>query len=187
MTGPAPLADGTKARRAAFFDRDGVLNVDREYVARIEDFEWMPGAAQAIRVCNDTGYLVFIVTNQSGIARGLYDEAAVQALHAHMLTELAPLEAHVDAFRYCPHHPEARIVRYRQACRCRKPAPGMLLDLIAEYGVDPAGSFFVGDKETDMAAARAAGVPGFLYRSGAVDALVSRILSGAEQAPEAPR
>jgi D-glycero-D-manno-heptose 1,7-bisphosphate phosphatase len=184
VTASKATPDG--GRRAAFFDRDGVLNVDREYVSRIEDFAWMPGAVRAVRLCNEAGALVFVVSNQSGIARGFYDEAAVESLHTHMAKELAAQGARIDAFRFCPHHPEGEIARYRSDCRCRKPAPGMVLDLLAEHGVDPAASFLVGDKATDIAAARAAGVKAFLYRAGPVDALVERILSGAETPAEAP-
>lgn len=180
-----PFLARSAVRAAAFFDRDGVLNVDREYVSRVEDFVWMPGAVRAVRLCNEAGRLVFVVSNQSGVGRGLYEEAAVQSLHAHMRNELAASGARIDDFRYCPHHPDASIERYRMVCACRKPAPGMILDLLQKYGVDARNSFLVGDKATDIAAAQAANVAGYLYRSGPLDELVERILIGESPSAEA--
>lgn len=159
-------------RAAVFFDRDGVLNVDKNYVHRIEDFEWMPGAREAIRHCNDLGMLVFVVTNQAGVARGYYDETAVLRLHDFMAEELAVVGGHVDAFSYCPHHPEGTVEAYRQACRRRKPAPGMIEDLLADWTVDKAQSILIGDKSSDIAAANLAGVKGKLYVGGDLRSLV---------------
>ena len=102
-------------RPAVFFDRDGVLNRDLGYLHRPEEFEWLEGAKKAIRLCNDSGYLVFVVTNQAGVARGFYGEEDVHRLHAWMNEELAREGAHVDAFEFCPHHPEGGASRSR-AC-----------------------------------------------------------------------
>ena len=110
-----------RARPAIFLDRDGVLNVDRGYVHRIEDFAWLPGAIDAIKIANDRDWLVFVVTNQSGVARGLYDEERVRFLHDHMQQELRRHGAHIDDFRYCPYHPEATVAKYAQASTWRKP------------------------------------------------------------------
>ena len=135
--------------KAIFFDRDGTLNVDVHYLHDPEQFVWVDGAIDAIRWANTYGYLVIVVTNQSGIARGYYDEAAVQRLHDWMNAELAKHGAHIDAFYYCPHHTEGIVPTYTKACACRKPAPGMLLRAIAEYDIDPAVSLLIGDGEHD--------------------------------------
>ena len=144
-------------RPAVFLDRDGDLNLDKGYVHTIADFEWVPGAREAIRLCNDEGYFVFVVTNQSGVARGLYDESAVLALHNFMNEELAQMGGHIDAFEYCPHHPEAAVPAYRKSCERRKPGPGMILDLLKNWPVDRQRSFLVGNEPSDLAAAAAAG------------------------------
>ena len=112
-------------RPAAFLDRDGVLNVDHGYAHRPEQLEWVEGAAEAVRLLNEAGYYVLVVTNQSGVARGFFDEAAVKSFHAHMQDGLSAHGAHIDAFYYCPHHPEGTIKPLAVRCRCRKPAPGM--------------------------------------------------------------
>lgn len=146
------------ARQAAFFDRDGVLNVDSGFVFRREQFVWRPTAVESVRRLNARGVLVFVVTNQSGVARGLYAEADVTEIHAHMQADLAREGAHIDAFRYCPHHPEAEIAGYRLACMCRKPGSGMILDLLAAYGLQAERCRLFGDRETDLEAARGASV-----------------------------
>jgi D,D-heptose 1,7-bisphosphate phosphatase len=153
-------------RPAVFFDRDGVLNIDLVHVGTIERFHWIDGAIRAIRELNDRGYLVFVVTNQAGVAKGLYEEKDVLALHEHMQEELAAQGAHIDDFRYCPYHVEATVPAYRRESLMRKPSPGMLLDLLDKWRVDLSRSFLIGDKESDIAAAGAAGVPGYLYEGG---------------------
>lgn len=146
---------------AVFLDRDGTLNVEKNYLHRIEDWEWIPGAVEAIRRLNAAGYTVVVVTNQAGIARGLYGEAEVAALHDFVYRDLARRGARVDAFYHCPHHPD-----HGSACDCRKPAPGMILQAAAELGLDLGRSWLVGDKVSDVEAARAAGVRPILVRTG---------------------
>lgn len=153
-------------RPAAFLDRDGVLNVDRDYVYRKDQVEWIPGAKQAIKLLNDAGYLVFVITNQSGVARGYYAESDVVALHRWMTEELQAVGAHVDSFQYCPFHPDGTVERYRGVSDRRKPAPGMLLDCMRRWPVRKEQSFLIGDKDIDIQAAAAAGVPGYLFRGG---------------------
>lgn len=149
-------------RGAVFFDRDGVLNVDHGYVHRAEEFHWVEGAQAAIRRTNDAGMLAIVVTNQAGIARGMYDEAAFQRLMGHVRRELAAVGARLDAVYHCPHHPTA-------ACDCRKPAPGMILRAVREWGIDPGRSILVGDSATDLQAAAAAGVRAVLFSGGNVE------------------
>lgn len=164
-------------KSAVFFDRDGVLNRDAGYVFRPADLIWTEGAREAVKAINDAGYLAFVVTNQSGIARGLYEESDVQKLHAVMAEELAKLGAQIDRFEYCPHHPDGIVERYRGTCRRRKPEPGMITDLAAQYNVDMSRSFLIGDKDSDLEAARTAGLTGYRFGGGDLCAFVKSLLS----------
>jgi D-glycero-D-manno-heptose 1,7-bisphosphate phosphatase len=151
---------------AVFFDRDGVLNHDQGYLYRPTDFEWIPGAVEAVRHLNSLGFLVFVVTNQSGVARGYYSEDDVDGLHAWMNAELAKFGAHIDAFYYCPHLPDGTVQEYRRDCRCRKPLPGLILQAFDEWEIDKERAFLVGDRLSDVQAAEAAGIRGFMFPGG---------------------
>jgi D-glycero-D-manno-heptose 1,7-bisphosphate phosphatase len=161
---------------AVFLDRDGTLNHDTGYVYRVADFHWLPGAVSAVRALNKGGYYVFVVTNQSGVARGLYDEATIHELHDWMNGELRAAGARVDDIRYCPHHPEGSVAAYRTACSCRKPAPGMLQDLMKAWPVIREGSIMVGDRESDAEAGRAAGIASAIVAPGGLEGFVERLL-----------
>jgi D-glycero-D-manno-heptose 1,7-bisphosphate phosphatase len=152
--------------RAVFLDRDGTINVEKEYLHRTEEFEFIPGAADAIRLLKDAGFLVIVVTNQSGIGRGYYDEADVHRLHRFMDRELKRHGAAVDAYYLCPHHPLHGIGDYRRECACRKPLPGMLLEAADDFSIDLAASFIIGDKMADIDAGRAAGCRPLLVMTG---------------------
>ncbi|MEO5350055.1 MAG: D-glycero-beta-D-manno-heptose 1,7-bisphosphate 7-phosphatase [Magnetococcus sp. YQC-3] len=163
-------------RPALFFDRDGVLNEDSGYVHRPEQFAWMEGAPQAIRWCNEQGYLVLVVTNQAGIARGYYTEAEFHTLTDWMQEELAGYGAHLDATYHCPHHPTAGNGTLRTACHCRKPNPGMLEQAMEEWEIDRGKSLLIGDKPSDLEAAQRAGVAGHLFSGGRLDLFLENLL-----------
>ncbi|MDE2051003.1 MAG: D-glycero-beta-D-manno-heptose 1,7-bisphosphate 7-phosphatase [Gammaproteobacteria bacterium] len=155
------------SRKAAFIDRDGVLNEERAFVHRVEDLVLLPGAIEALRALQTAGYLLVVITNQSGIARGLYSEADYLHLTAHLRERLRAAGINLDAVEYCPHLPDAPVERYRLDCDCRKPKPGMLQRAIAALDIDPAASFLVGDRLSDVEAGRTAGVGRcFLVRTG---------------------
>lgn len=170
---------------AAFLDRDGTLNHDGGYTHRVEDFHWIEGAKTAIRRLNDAGYLVFIVTNQAGIARGYYTAKDVEYLHDWIRDELAAEGAHVDDVRYCPHHPEGTVAGLAVACECRKPATGMLDSLIAQWHPDLSRSFMLGDADKDAAAGAGAGIHGKRIAPGSLLSEVEALLAkGTSRAPE---
>jgi D-glycero-D-manno-heptose 1,7-bisphosphate phosphatase len=166
-----------RRRPAIFLDRDGTLNVDRGYTHKITDLSWQPGARQAIKYANDAGYYVFVVTNQAGVARGLYQESDVIAFHAEMQSQLYEIGAHVDAFEWCPFHVDGTVAAYRQDSRRRKPSPGMIEDLVDVWPVDMSRSLLIGDTPDDMKAAEAAGLVGIRYTGGSLLDLVQAQIS----------
>ncbi len=163
-------------RQALFLDRDGVINVDHGWVGTRERFEWISGAVEAIRMATEAGWHVFVVTNQSGVARGHYDEAAVRSLHAWMTDEVRRHGGTIDDIRYCPFHEEAVLPAYRRASDWRKPEPGMILDLMRKWELDPALCVLVGDQPRDIEAAGAAGIAGHLFPGGDLASFVGPIL-----------
>jgi len=153
-------------RPAAFLDRDGILNRDDGYVHKAEDIVWIDGAIETVRWLNEMGFYVFVITNQGGVAHGYYEESHVHDLHAWMQQEMQRHGAHVDAFEHCPYHPQGVVARYAVESEFRKPQPGMILKLQREWTTDPSRSFVVGDRDTDVQAAIAAGVAGFKFEGG---------------------
>lgn len=159
-------------RGAVIFDRDGVLNIDIGYAHRQDQIVWVEGAIDAVKAVNDAGLLAFVATNQAGVAHGHYEEQHVLALHQWMAEEMSRRGAHIDAFVYSPYHPEAIVEAYRRTSDCRKPGPGMINDLLSRFRVDRSRTLMVGDRETDIAAAEAAGVEGVLFEGGNLETLV---------------
>ena len=135
---------------AVFIDRDGTINMEKHYLHKIEDFEFIHGSDKAIKMLNDKGFLVIIVTNQSGVARGFYNEEDVKKLHDHMKQELNKVGAHFDAIYYCPHHDESVIKQYKIDCDCRKPKTGMFNSAKKEFDIDLNNSWMIGDKKEDI-------------------------------------
>lgn len=154
------------ARRAVFLDRDGTINVEKDYLYRVEDFVFIPRVVEAIRALKSAGYLVIVVTNQSGVARGYYSLADVERLHTHMQQALAEQGAQVDAFYVCPHHPMEGRGEFKRDCECRKGAPGMLLQAAREHDIDLKRSYIVGDKLADVEAGERAGCTPLLVLTG---------------------
>ncbi|MBW8845393.1 MAG: D-glycero-beta-D-manno-heptose 1,7-bisphosphate 7-phosphatase [Burkholderiales bacterium] len=145
-------------RAAAFLDRDGVVNIDHGYVYRWDDFEFVPGAIDAMRRLQAAGYVLVVVTNQSGIARGFFSEAEFLALDAAMRAHLDGEGVRLSRVEFCPHLPGAKVSAYDLDCDCRKPAPGMILRAAEALDIDLASSLLFGDKPSDVEAGRAAGV-----------------------------
>ena len=165
-------------RPAAFLDRDGVLIVDCGYPHRPDQLVLIPGAAEAVKRLNDAGFVTVIVTNQSGVARGLFSEDTMHGFNALLVQRLAEDGARIDAVYACPFHAEAVDARYRHPDHPdRKPNPGMLLKAVAEHDLDPARSLMIGDQASDMEAARRAGVAGYRFEGGNLDHLVAAALS----------
>jgi len=150
-----------RARPAVFLDRDGTINVEKNYLFKYEEWEWIAGAQDSIARLNKLGFLVVVVTNQAGIARGLYQERDVERLHQLISAELKESGAAIDAFYFCPHHPD-----FGGTCICRKPSSGMILEAARDLHIDLSRSWMVGDKISDIEAGHAAGISTVLVRTG---------------------
>lgn len=152
--------------KAVFLDRDGTINAEKNYLYKIEDFEFIKGALEAIRILNDNGYKVIVITNQAGIARGYYTEEDVKRLHEYIQNQLKKYKAHIDAFYYCPHHPTAGIGKYKIDCNCRKPKDGLFRIAISDLKIDVHKSFAVGDKVSDLKPALELEIDSILVETG---------------------
>lgn len=170
--------------KAVFLDRDGTINVEVQYLSQVEDFQFIPGVPWALRCLKDAGYLLVVVTNQSGIGRGLYDEAALESIHNHMHEDLAHFGASIDACYFCPHHPEHGTGDYRTECGCRKPLPGMLQQAALDLDIDLAASYMIGDKLIDIEAGRAAGCMPILVLTGHGGAHLADLPPGVQAFPD---
>jgi D-glycero-D-manno-heptose 1,7-bisphosphate phosphatase len=151
---------------AVFLDRDGTIIEEVGYLDRVERVALYPWTIDAVRALNRADLRVVLVSNQSGVARGFFTESVVDDVHAHMARLLSEGGARIDAYYYCPHHPDGKIAAYARACDCRKPGRGLVDRAVRELDVDPAASFVVGDRWLDVALARAVGARGVLVRTG---------------------
>tara|TARA_R110001583_G_C5666121_1_gene410185 strand:+ start:7602 stop:8159 length:558 start_codon:yes stop_codon:yes gene_type:complete len=157
----------SNGKRAIFLDRDGVINVDNGYVSIVDDFEFIEGVIEALQALKKKNYLLVLITNQSGIARGYFSEEQFHTLTEWMDWSLADRGVDLDGIYYCPHHAEHGIGEYKIDCDCRKPKPGMINDAVKELGIDLSQSILVGDKVSDLQAGIAAGVKhNYLVRTG---------------------
>ena len=157
----------SNTKRAIFLDRDGVINVDKGYVSVVDDFEFIDGVIEALQTLKEKGFLIVVITNQSGIARGYFSEDQFHTLTEWMDWSLADRGVDLDGIYYCPHHSEHGIGKYKIECDCRKPNPGMLNDAIKELDIDVTQSILVGDKVSDIKAGITAGVKNnYLVRTG---------------------
>lgn len=175
-----------RRRPALFLDRDGVLNRDHGHVGQIDRFDWNEGSFDMIRTFNDLGWYVFVVTNQAGIAKGKYNLEEYWFLRDHIRSELALEGCQIDDERFCPYHPDASLSEWRSQSDWRKPGPGMLRDLLQKWPIDLSMSFLIGDQESDLQAAEAAGLPGFKYGGGPLDRFAQECLDTV-RAQVAPR
>lgn len=172
--------------RAVFLDRDGTINVEVQYLKKVDDFQFIPGVPWALRHLKEAGFLLVVVTNQSGIGRGYYDEAELATIHSHMHADLATFGASIDACYFCPHHPEHATGDYRIECACRKPLPGMLQQAALDLDIDLASSFMIGDKLADVAAGINAGCTSLLVLTGYGSAQAAGLPEGVRVYPDLP-
>lgn len=156
----------TTKRPAAFLDRDGTINEDAGYVDRLERFVLYPFAIDAIRMLRRAGYLVVVLTNQAGVAKGLYPESFVDETRRYLEAQCARGGTGLDGHYYCPHSPDADVPEYRRECECRKPRPGLALQAARDLDIDLRRSVVIGDRWRDMAVARSVGARGILVRTG---------------------
>ena len=163
---------------AVFLDRDGVINIDKNYVYKIKDFEWITDIKQAIKFINDNGYYVFVVTNQSGISRGYYSIKDMEKLHKYINYELNLIGTKINAFFYSPYHPEAIDTRFVHLSNLRKPNTGMLELALKEWDIEKEKSFLIGDKKTDIKCANKFGINGYIfdYKKDNILKLVKKII-----------
>jgi len=163
--------------KAVFLDRDGVLNIDHGYVFDPARLDWIDGAREAVAAMTAAGLKVLVVTNQSGIGRGYFDEAAMNRFHAAMQAQLAELGGRIDAFYHSPFHETAVIEAYRVADHPdRKPNPGMILRGLADWGLSPDEAVIIGDRHIDVEAGNRAGMPGYLFKGGNLRTFVGQAL-----------
>jgi len=154
------------ARRAVFFDRDGTLNEEVGYLDSLDRFRLYPFASRAVRAANEAGLVAVVLTNQSGVGRGIFSEELVARVHERLAAEMQQAGARLDAIYYCPHHPAAEVERFRVECACRKPAPGMMQEAAQRFGIRLEESFVVGDRYVDVEMAHRTGATSVLVRTG---------------------
>lgn len=161
--------------KAIFLDRDGTINVEKNYLYKIDDFEFLPGVVEALKKLQDAGYLLIIITNQSGIGRGYYTEKDFKKLNVWMVSTLKEMGVIINAVYYCPHLPDARIKEYRIDCECRKPKLGMYYQAIKDYDLDLSHCYAIGDKIRDCAICEDSECKGFLVDSNEKQSVIDAV------------
>ncbi len=153
-------------KRVAFIDRDGTLNVEKNYVHRIEDFEWIPGSLAALQALSQSHILIYVITNQAGIARGLYTEEDLKLLNQHILEIMQKAQVKIQDILYCPHHPQGSVEQYSITCDCRKPGNALIRKALHQEGLSAKQAVLIGDKNTDIEAGQSLGIPSYLVLTG---------------------
>ena len=166
------------SQKAIFLDRDGTINVEKDYLYRIADFEFLPNVTNALRLLQDAGYLLIILTNQSGIARGYYNEDDFQKLNSWMIKQLSDYGVKISAVYYCPHHPNAKIEKYKIDCVCRKPKLGMFEEAITDFDIDLERSYTIGDKIRDCSICKTTNCRGFLISNNENIEIINSVKRG---------
>ncbi|MFN2925952.1 D-glycero-beta-D-manno-heptose 1,7-bisphosphate 7-phosphatase [Lachnospiraceae bacterium YH-ros2228] len=161
--------------KAVFLDRDGTINVEKQYLYKKEEFEFLPGVLDGLKLLQKAGYLLVIVTNQSGIARGYYSEDQFHDLNNWMLSKLEEYGITITKVYYCPHHPNAIVEKYKMDCECRKPKLGMYQKAVQEYGIDLNNSYAIGDKIRDCAICKDSGCKGILIQDNEAATVISDV------------
>lgn len=164
--------------KAIFLDRDGTINTDKQYLYKISDFELSPGVVEGLKLLQSKGFILIIITNQSGIGRGYYSEEDFLNLNAWMVDYLMQKGIRISKVYYCPHHPNAIIGRYRKKCNCRKPALGMYEKAVREYGINLAESYTIGDKIRDCAICEKTNCRGYLISTNEKKSIINDVIDG---------
>lgn len=171
------MIDGKK-NKAIFLDRDGTINIEKNYLYKIEEFEFLPGVIEALKIFQNAGYILIIVTNQSGIARGYYDEEDLKRLNKWLMKSLDDKGIQIRSIYYCPHHPKAIIEKYRENCNCRKPKIGMYMSAVADFNISLDESYVIGDKFRDCAICEKTKCRGFLVENNEKQEVIEKVKSG---------
>lgn len=153
-------------KRIAFIDRDGTINTEKNYVHRIEDFEWIPGSLEALQALHQADILIYIITNQAGIAKGLYTEADLKLLNQHFLEITRKAKVKIQDILYCPHHPQGIVQQYSISCDCRKPGNALIQKVLEQEKLAPHQAVLFGDKNTDIQAGQSLNIISYLVLTG---------------------
>ena len=166
-----------KKQPAIFLDRDGTLNIDEQYTHKISDFRWVRGAPEALQLFSEAGLDIFIVTNQGGIGRGIFTESDMHHFNNHLIADAAAIGGQIKDVAFCPHHPMAITSNLLTPCLCRKPGHKMIVDLAEKWSLDLAASVMIGDRESDVAAGKAAGCQAYLFDGSDLLELARHVLN----------
>lgn len=164
-------------KKAVFLDRDGTINIDKDYLYKIEDFEFIPGVIHGLKLLNDSGYLLIIITNQSGIGRGYYSELDFIKLNSWMLNCFDAFGINISKVYYCPHYIDSPYKQYKKKCDCRKPGIGLFLQAIKDFDIDLSQSFAIGDKIRDCSICQTTDCRGFLVGSNESEQIRAEVLN----------